>query len=148
MGSVSIEQIDNRTTSSVSQINATRSTEILTLGNGQGWTPLVSQNIQADTTVAVDVRVIDTGCEVDLGRLEGVVCGEMDGEEENTSGVWRITLWAREKGSVRRFEGCHVKDRMTAFSLCKSEKRRSDVIDSSICGMTYGSHNCSLPVKL
>jgi len=32
--------------------------------------------------------VIDAGSEVDLGRLEGVVCGKMNGKEEDTAGVW------------------------------------------------------------
>ena len=64
----------------------------LTLGNGQGRTPLVSQNVEADATVRVDVRVVDARSEVNLRRLERVVCGEVDGEEENTTGVRRVTL--------------------------------------------------------
>ena len=36
--------------------------------------------------------MVDPSSEVDLRRLEGVVCGEVDGEEENATGVWRITL--------------------------------------------------------
>jgi len=53
---------------------------------------LVSENVQTDAAVAVDVGVVDTGGEVDLGRLEGVVCGEVDGEEEDTARVWGVTL--------------------------------------------------------
>jgi hypothetical protein len=49
---------------------------------------LISQNIQADASVGVDIGVIDAGGEVNLRRLEWVVCWEVDGEEENTSGVW------------------------------------------------------------
>lgn len=56
--------------------------------DGQSWAPLVSQDVQADAAVRVDVRVVDAGSEVDLRRLERVVCGEMDGEEENATGVW------------------------------------------------------------
>ena len=41
--------------------------------------PLVSQDIQTDATVAVDVWVVDAGGEVDLWWLERVVCGEVDG---------------------------------------------------------------------
>lgn len=63
-----------------------------TFGNGQRRAPLVTQDVQADATVRVDVRVVDAGCEVDLGRLEGVVCGKVDGEEEDTAGVRRVTL--------------------------------------------------------
>jgi len=53
---------------------------------------LVSENVQTDAAVAVDVGVVDAGGEVDLGRLEGVVCGEVDGEEEDTARVWGVTL--------------------------------------------------------
>jgi len=55
-------------------------------------TPLIPQNVQADRAVGIDIGVIDAGGEVDLWRLEGVVCGEMDGEEEDTARVRRITL--------------------------------------------------------
>ena len=59
----------------------------LTFRDGQGGAPLVSQDVQADAAVRVDVGVVDAGGEVDLGRLEGVVGREVDGEEEDTSGV-------------------------------------------------------------
>lgn len=36
--------------------------------------------------------MVDASGKVDLGRLEGIVCGEVDGEEEDTSGVRRIAL--------------------------------------------------------
>lgn len=51
---------------------------------------MVSENVQTDAAVAVDVGVVYAGCEVDLWRLEWVVCWEMDREEENTAGVWRV----------------------------------------------------------
>ena len=59
-----------------------------TLGNGERRAPLIPQDVQADRAVAVDVGVVDAGGEVDLRGLEGVVCGEVDGEEEDTAGVW------------------------------------------------------------
>jgi hypothetical protein len=40
--------------------------------------PLVSQNVQADAAVGVDVWVVDAGGEVDLRGLEGVVGREVD----------------------------------------------------------------------
>jgi hypothetical protein len=49
---------------------------------------LIPQDVQADGAVAVDVGVVDACGEVDLRRLEGVVCGEVDGEEEDAAGVW------------------------------------------------------------
>ena len=59
-----------------------------TLRDGERRAPLVPQNVQANGAVAVDVRVVDAGGEVDLRGLEGVVCGEVDGEEEDAAGVW------------------------------------------------------------
>lgn len=59
-----------------------------TLGNGERRAPLIPQDVQADRAVAVDVGVVDAGGEVDLRGLERVVCGEVDGEEEDTAGVW------------------------------------------------------------
>jgi hypothetical protein len=37
--------------------------------------------------------VVNASREVDLRRLEGIVCGEMDGEKENTAGVWGVGLF-------------------------------------------------------
>jgi hypothetical protein len=51
---------------------------VRTLGDGQSGAPLVSQDVQADAAVGVDVGVVDAGGEVDLRRLEGVVGGEVD----------------------------------------------------------------------
>jgi hypothetical protein len=59
-----------------------------TLGDGERGAPLIPQDVQADRAVAVDVGVVDAGGEVDLRGLERVVCGEVDGEEEDTAGVW------------------------------------------------------------
>ena len=65
---------------------------VLTFGDGQGWGPLVPQDIEADATVAIDVGVVDASGEVDLGRLERVVCGEVDRQEEHTALVRRVLL--------------------------------------------------------
>ena len=51
---------------------------LLTFGDCKGWAPLVTENIQADAAVGIDVRVVDAGGEVDLGRFEGIVGGKMD----------------------------------------------------------------------
>ena len=63
-----------------------------TFGDCQSWTPLISKNIQAYATVGIDVWMIDAGCEVHFGRLKRVVGREVDGEEEDTAGVWTVTL--------------------------------------------------------
>jgi len=69
----------------------------LTFRYRQGRTPLVSQDVQTDASVAVDVGVVDAGGEVDLWWLEGVVCGEVDGEEEDAARVWRVA-WSHDGG--------------------------------------------------
>lgn len=66
---------------------------MLTFRNGESRTPLVSQDVQADAAVRVDVGVVDAGGEVDLGGLEGVVGREVDGKEEDTARVWGVTLY-------------------------------------------------------
>lgn len=63
-----------------------------TFGNSQGRRPLVSQDVKANAAIAVDIGVVDASSEVDLGRLERVVCWEVDGEEEDTPGIWRVLL--------------------------------------------------------
>lgn len=60
----------------------------LTLRDGQSRTPLVSQYVQTDTAVRVDIRVVDAGGEVDFRWLERIVGGEVDSEEENAARVW------------------------------------------------------------
>lgn len=64
----------------------------LTLGDCESRAPLVPQDVQTDAAVRVDVRMVDTGGEVDLWGLEGVVGREVNVEEENASGVWRVAL--------------------------------------------------------
>jgi len=56
--------------------------------DGQSRAPLIPQDVQTDAAIAVDVWVIDAGGEVDLWGLERVVCGEVDGEEEDAARVW------------------------------------------------------------
>ena len=58
-----------------------------TLGDGQSRAPLVSQDVQANRSIGVDVGMVDLGREADLGGLEGVIGGEGDRKEEDASGV-------------------------------------------------------------
>ena len=58
--------------------------------NSKSRTPLVPQDVQADATVGVDIGVVNSGGEVDLRGLERVVCGEVDGQEEDAALVWRV----------------------------------------------------------
>jgi len=55
---------------------------------------LVPQDIKTDGPIGVDVGVIDLGREADLGRLEGVIDRERDGEEKDTASIRRIPLVA------------------------------------------------------
>ena len=56
---------------------------------------MVFQDVETDATVGVDVWVINFGYELALRRLEGVVGGEEDIQEENTACIWRI-FWAHD----------------------------------------------------
>ena len=60
------------------------------LGDGECGRPLVLKDIQADGAVRVDIGVVDSSCEVNLGRLEGVIGGEVDVQEVHTTGVGRV----------------------------------------------------------
>lgn len=48
---------------------------------------MVTQDVETNAAVGVDVGVVDAGGEVDLRRLERVVGRELDVEEEDTSRV-------------------------------------------------------------
>lgn len=76
-----MEQIDSRTfQKSVAAPNYwDHSTFLLTFRNGKCRTPLVAEDIQADATVRIDVRVVDAGGEVDLRWFKGIVGRKMDG---------------------------------------------------------------------
>ena len=50
----------------------------LTFGDCECWAPLVSQYIEADASVRVDVWMVNAGGEVDLWGLERIIGGEMD----------------------------------------------------------------------
>ena len=70
---------------STGSLSAERRKAFDTFGDGQGRAPLVSQNVEAYATVGVDVWVVDTRSEINLGRLEWVVGREVYGEEEDPS---------------------------------------------------------------
>jgi len=53
--------------------------------------PLVSEDIQTNRSIRVDVWVIDLRCEAHFGRFERIINRKGDGKEEDTASVWRIT---------------------------------------------------------
>ena len=55
------------------------------LGDGEGRAPVVLQDVQTDDALAVDVAVVDAGAERHLGRLEGVLRGEVDVQKEDAA---------------------------------------------------------------
>jgi len=56
---------------------------------------LFLQDIKADRPIGVDVWVIDSCGEVDLGWFEWVIGWEMDVQEVDTSGIWRV-IWSHD----------------------------------------------------
>lgn len=57
---------------------------------------MLFQDVEADGTVLVHVWMIDFCCEVNLGGLEGVICGKMDVEEKQTALVGGVGLCVSE----------------------------------------------------
>lgn len=72
----------------------------LAFADRQSRAPLVSKNVQADAAVGVDVGVVDASGEVHLRGLEGVVCREVDGQEEDTTRVRGVTLQGSESAII------------------------------------------------
>lgn len=93
-----------------------RKVRLPTFGDGERRAPLVSQDVEANAAVGVDVRVVDAGGEVDLRRLKGVVGREVNGEEEDTARVRRVTLDCKSQqlskkrslSKIRRMEDEHT----------------------------------------
>ena len=61
------------------------------LSRRQGWRPLILQDVQTDTSIGVNVRVIHLRLELALRGLEGVVGRELDVQEEDTALVGGVS---------------------------------------------------------
>ena len=48
------------------------------LRNGEGWAPLAFEDIQTDCSGRVDIWMVNLCGKCDSGRLEWIVCGELD----------------------------------------------------------------------
>ena len=60
------------------------------LANCESWGPLRPQDVKADGSIGVDIWMIDSRGERHFGRLEWIVGGEMNCQEEHSSLVWTI----------------------------------------------------------
>ena len=56
--------------------------------------PLVTENVQTDAAIRVDVGVVDAGGEVDLRWFERIIGGKVDRQEEHPARIRTITLLA------------------------------------------------------
>lgn len=56
--------------------------------NGKGRRPLVPQNVEADAAIGIDIGMVDSGCEVDLRRLEWVVGRKVYSEKKDAPSIW------------------------------------------------------------
>ena len=63
-----------------------------TFRDSQCWGPLISQDIEADRPIRVDVWVVNLRRKADLGRLERIVGREGDGKEKDAACVRGVTL--------------------------------------------------------
>lgn len=71
-----------------------------TLGDGKRRTPLTPEDIQADAAIRVDVWMIDSRREGNLGRLERVVRREVNRQEKHAALVGGVRLGKRGSGLV------------------------------------------------
>merc|ERR1719189_2147491 len=60
------------------------------LGDRQGGTPLVLQDVEADRTIGIDVAMVNLRGEVALRWLEGVVGRKAYAQEEDSASVRRV----------------------------------------------------------
>ena len=65
------------------------------------------ENIEANTTISVNVAVIDLGGEVDLGGSEGIVRRENNREEEKTTLIRRILRANNRSSPLVEIVGAH-----------------------------------------
>ena len=70
-------------------------------------TGFLPEDIQANGPVGVDVGMVNLRREGDFGWLEGVVSGEVDGEEEDPALV-RTVRWSHDGGLQHRLVTSHV----------------------------------------
>ena len=63
-----------------------------TFRNSQSGTPLIVQDITADRTIVVDIRMVDLGRKIDMRRCEWILQWEGDIEREDAARIWRTTL--------------------------------------------------------
>ena len=139
LGSVSIEQIESSTeppeddVSKAAAITQHRKADFisdvvivvkraqLTLRNGQCGRPLVTQDVQANRAVCIDIGMINLSRKRDLGWLEGVIRGEHNREEEDATRVRRVSLsTSMEHQRIQRKIACqHV-----GFQMMSSEQER------------------------
>lgn len=107
----------------------------LTLRNGQSRRPLITQDIQTNRPVRIDVRMVDLCRERHLWRLERIIRGEHNGQEEDTTRVRRISL---KPTKTEKYEEqmSVMKKRLIALGRCKR------------CCMTNAAHRPRLWLKL
>ena len=101
--------------------------------NGQGRRPRGLQDVDANLSTRVDIRVVHFRLESDLRWLERVVLREVDGEEKDSSVVGRVLrahhrggppedisffLWSG--GAVRGWIAAHVDHLFLDSLLCHS----------------------------
>ena len=69
-----------------------KGTSDVTFRDCQRRAPLVPKDVEADAAIRVDIGVVDTGGEVDLWGLKGIVGREVDGEEEDAARIRGFAL--------------------------------------------------------
>ena len=84
------------------------------LANSQGRTPLILQNVQTNTSIRVDVTVVDASCKMHLRRLEWIVRRKVNIEKEYSSGVWGV-IWSHNC----RLPVKHIITNRACWAVCR-----------------------------
>lgn len=66
---------------------------VVTFRHCQCWTPLILKDIQTYATIRIDIWMVYSCDEGNLWWLERIICGEVNIQEENSSGIWTIVLY-------------------------------------------------------
>lgn len=75
------------------------------LGDSECRAPLSLENVEADATLVIDVRVVHLGHKLDFGRLERVVAGELNVELKDSTTVY---TYVQHSNAAKRRGSEHV----------------------------------------
>lgn len=76
------------------------------IADGQGRRPVVLQNVQADGAMLIDIRVVNSGCELQLWGAERIIRGKLDSNGETALRIRRV-CWPHDSCRPRKYIIAH-----------------------------------------